>query len=142
MILWNHMARCCCKPSVARLAPAGNFTQSLIRAAAFSDTISSSSRVVMGASGRVRLGGRSGMPMTGRSSSMPWRRRLPMSAAPSPVAAMRSVSVVAFRESGMPLRRTPWSDGIRPVIRVARSGMRMGVAVCNRSKRMPDDAGP
>ena len=57
------------------------------------------------------------------------RWHLPMRAVWYPAAAMTSVKVVASRESGMPLWRTPWSDGIRPVIKVARLGMQMGVAV-------------
>ena len=54
---------------------------------------------------------------------------MPISAVWYPAAAMTSVNVVASRESGMPLCRTPWREGIRPVINVARFGMQMGVAV-------------
>ena len=60
---------------------------------------------------------------------MLWRWHLPMRAVWYPAAAMTSVNVVARQESGMPLCLTPWSDGIRPVISVARLGMQMGVAV-------------
>ena len=37
----------------------------------------------------------------------------------------------------MPLWRTPWTDGIRPVIKVARFGMQMGLATKNASSAQP-----
>ncbi len=41
---------------------------------------------------------------------------------------MISTNVVALSDSGMPFCLAPCSDGIRPVIKVARLGMQIGVA--------------
>ncbi len=53
---------------------------------------------------------------------------LPTIAVRQPARRISSTKVVARSDSGMPLWRTPCDDGIRPVIRVARFGMQIGVA--------------
>ncbi len=53
---------------------------------------------------------------------------LPISAVRYPAWRNSSTKVTACIGSGMPLLRTPCTDGIRPVIRLARLGMHTGLA--------------
>ena len=50
---------------------------------------------------------------------------------------MRSTKVTASIDSGMPLQRTSCTDGIRPVIRLARFGWHTGLATWKRSNAVP-----
>ena len=53
---------------------------------------------------------------------------LPTNAVRYPASRKRSTKVTASIDSGMPLLRTSCTDGIRPVIRLARFGWQTGLA--------------